>query len=108
MTTKNQKITPAAFLALKPGQEIELELKACMGGISRRRFFVGRRSTSKKYGMRSVSLLREKGKHTPARLRNFSRVALYLRGDDVSAAIGDMYAEIAAFNPAPAPGPGIE
>lgn len=79
------------FDSLKPGQTVELAMRSPMGmsRLTDGNFHphkVGRRSTSKKYGVTSIALLPMDGSK-PSR---FARFTLRKRGDRVSAAHGDM------------------
>lgn len=90
-------MTPAEFRALKPRQAVNVGLKTTWGDFEERRLYVGRRSKSRRYRRETVSLTTEPGKAGPAHLRNLSRITLNLRGDSITAAVGDMAATLTKF-----------
>ena len=100
-------ITVEQFDALKTKQAVKITLKACMGGLSEKTLYVGRRTKSKKYRVESLTLNREPGKAAPAHLRNLVKITLYKRNrvadgkPYISASIGDMAATVSSFEVIP-------
>lgn len=98
-------ISVEQFDALKTKQAVKITLKACMGGLSEKTLYVGRRTKSKKYRVESLTLNREPGKAAPAHLRNLVKITLYKRihpdGESITAAIGDMAASVSSFEVIP-------
>lgn len=83
----------ASFDSLKPGQRVRVAFSSCMAGAGTVEFLVGRRTHSKKYNVRSVSL--KPGDGSKAR---GCKVVLYKRASGaVSMALGNMGVMLESF-----------